>query len=547
MKTKVFSSVFYCIILFFAFVLPHSAQTTVVKGKLLDLNGKPSKMAMIGIIQPYSQNAKEFVNCDAEGNYKLELKSPGVNTLLFSMPHHNGAKTIIINNKQKEVTVNVKLAAYSYKDNFDNASVAGDFNGFNISAPEKMTKQSDGTYTFEIKSENPKVKYQLCRITASERTVNGTDSGEFEPDSSGDYRSIIPVKDGKATVVFDPKKLITGGEQKIEIIGAEFDKIIGEEVTAINKISEEASAKLSKHYQAFKNFDNFNYDSGDFLNVLAAKIENAKDKELQEIYKLAYVQMASFKMKGYDFGKAAQFFDSVPPSSMGWSIFPGSFFTFYSIFPQYRYNEIQDKFLKEATDNTIRLSIYRGRLANAKFSGNQAELEKLHDVITKEFGDLQGAKDMLKQYPTVSKIKVGAEIPDFETVSLDNPAEKFSKKNMLGKIYLIDFWATWCGPCVGEMKSLHDAYEKFKGKGFEIISLSQDGSPDDVAKFRKGDWPMPWKNSFINNADGIKISKNFEVIGIPRPILVSAEGKILAMEGELRGANLQTTLAKYFK
>jgi len=97
------------------------------------------------------------------------------------------------------------------------------------------------------------------------------------------------------------------------------------------------------------------------------------------------------------------------------------------------------------------------------------------------------------------------------------------------------------------MDALHKAFEKFKDKGFELLSLSIDGSADDVVKFRNDKWKMPWKNSFIGSKEGRKIADAFEVIGIPRPILVGADGKILEMEGELRGSKLQETLAKYFK
>lgn len=58
---------------------------------------------------------------------------------------------------------------------------------------------------------------------------------------------------------------------------------------------------------------------------------------------------------------------------------------------------------------------------------------------------------------------------------------------------------------------------------------------------------MPWKNSFIGDKEGKKIKDKFEVIGIPDPILVSAEGKVLAMGGDLRGDKLESTLLKYFK
>ncbi len=116
---------------------------------------------------------------------------------------------------------------------------------------------------------------------------------------------------------------------------------------------------------------------------------------------------------------------------------------------------------------------------------------------------------------------------------------------MLGKIYLIDFWFTTCSSCLQDMKYLHTAYEKYKERGFDILSVATD-EPALVNFFREGKWKMPWKNSVV--PQDRKILKDFEVQTFPTPILVGADGKILVKEAEeIRGENLDRTLSKYFK
>ena len=80
----------------------------------------------------------------------------------------------------------------------------------------------------------------------------------------------------------------------------------------------------------------------------------------------------------------------------------------------------------------------------------------------------------------------------------------------------------------------------------EILSLSFDQKPEDVKKFREEKWKMPWKHAFIEGNFQSDLAKLFEVNGIPKPILVDETGKIIAIEGKLRGETLEQTLGKVF-
>ncbi len=549
MKAKSIShSLFFTLLLLFVLQITLAAQTTVIKGKLLDVEGKPSKYALVGVSLIPGGNGQDFVPCDENGNYTIKLTKPGQNYLLFSIPSHNAVRVPVQNNKNKEFKIDVTLSPYKYKDNFDNLGIAGTFNGFSITSPEKMEKQSDGSYTFEVKSDLKEIKYQLCGIEKNNRTVNASESAGFEPDSSGDYRSIINVNAGKATIVFNPSKLLKKDiEHKVAFSGSDYDEKVFKFADEYTKLSMDASQKMRAHMDAKKNPQDFQYDGGNYFSELLKKIDSEKDQKFRDYLKLVYVALSTYKPKDYSFEKATSFFESVAPDNSAWDLLPSAFYSYYSLVPQYKWNELQDNFLKSSKSTTIKVSILSNKLANAKFSGNTEELKKLHTLLSSEYKDLKEVQDLLKRFPIDSKIKVGVDIPDYESVSIDNSGEKYSKQSMLGKVYMIDFWATWCGPCVGEMETMHKVFEKFKDKGFEILSLSLDAKSDDVVKFRNDKWKMPWKNSFIGDKEGRKIAEKFEVIGIPRPILVSSEGKILEMEGDLRGDKLEKTLSKYFK
>ena len=95
---------------------------------------------------------------------------------------------------------------------------------------------------------------------------------------------------------------------------------------------------------------------------------------------------------------------------------------------------------------------------------------------------------------------------------------------------------------MAEMGNLHQAYEKFKAKNFEILSLSLDAKPGDVVKFRSAKWKMPWLHAFVTTNK--KVMSDFSVVAPPKSFLVDATGKIVAMQEELKGPQLEKTLVK---
>ena len=91
-----------------------------------------------------------------------------------------------------------------------------------------------------------------------------------------------------------------------------------------------------------------------------------------------------------------------------------------------------------------------------------------------------------------------------------------------GKVVLIDFWATWCGPCVGEVPHVLDAYKKFHDKGFEIIGISLDRDKNLLTSFIK-ERGMAWPQSFeSSNA----LADKFGISSIPVMWLVDKEGNV---------------------
>jgi thiol-disulfide isomerase/thioredoxin len=135
-------------------------------------------------------------------------------------------------------------------------------------------------------------------------------------------------------------------------------------------------------------------------------------------------------------------------------------------------------------------------------------------------------------------------VPRFAVESLDDPGVLISDESLLGKTCLVDFWATWCPPCVEEIPVLTKAYEKYHERGLEILSLSFDRSPEQIKSFRAKKFPMPWLHGYVERGFGSYIAEAFHVENIPRQVLIGPDGRILALDEELRGEKLEMTLEK---
>lgn len=132
--------------------------------------------------------------------------------------------------------------------------------------------------------------------------------------------------------------------------------------------------------------------------------------------------------------------------------------------------------------------------------------------------------------------------PDF-TMN-DAEGNPISLSSYRGSYVLVDFWASWCVPCRAENPNVLAAYEKYKGKNFQVISISLDSN--------KGSWQkavvedkLPWKQLCDFKADQSEVVKLYEIYSVPANVLIDPNGKIIGKN--LRGKALHDRLAELFK
>lgn len=135
----------------------------------------------------------------------------------------------------------------------------------------------------------------------------------------------------------------------------------------------------------------------------------------------------------------------------------------------------------------------------------------------------------------------GAMAPEIDLPSPDGKNIKLS--DLRGKVVLIDFWASWCGPCRRENPNVVRVYEKYKSKGFEILSVSLDRDKSRWLQAIEQD-DMEWLHVSDLKFWQSVAAKTYGVSSIPYTVLVDREGKIIA--SRLRGAALENKLAEIF-
>ncbi len=201
-------------------------------------------------------------------------------------------------------------------------------------------------------------------------------------------------------------------------------------------------------------------------------------------------------------------------------------------------NDVRKKFIMSHPANYVSAELF------AEIAGqqpNEAELKPYLDALSPALRNTSPVKRVLARVEAGRKTAIGATAIDFTQNDVDGKPVTLS--NFRGKYVLIDFWASWCGPCRQENPNVVKAYNKFKDKNFTIIGISLDRPNGKEAwlKAIKDDglaWTQVSDLKFWQN----EVAVAYGVRGIPQNYLIDPAGKIVA--SNLRGEALEKKLAE---
>jgi peroxiredoxin len=179
------------------------------------------------------------------------------------------------------------------------------------------------------------------------------------------------------------------------------------------------------------------------------------------------------------------------------------------------------------------------------FSNKEASFsyfEKVSESIKKKYPDQANLKLFYEYVEKMKRLNIGSVAPE---IKLNNPEGKeIALSSFKGKVVLIDFWASWCGPCRKENPNVRKIYADFHNKGFEIFSVSLD---KDKASWMKAisDDKLTWTHVSDLGYWQSSVVPLYEIKGIPMTVLLDREGKIVAKN--LRGEQLAAKVAELLK
>lgn len=522
---------------------PPAPATVSVRGKLLDHRGQPLALANVEL-RSHALAEPLRVVAGADGSFELAAPPGVVDLTLTGVDHLAKAVTLVLDTTGVDLTV--KLPTHPLADAKAPAQLLL-FRTPDSEQPEphELTTNKAGERSVTLELPAGEVRYQLVGHVTNGHSTNGTTSTGHQYDGAGDYYSRLTVPGGKLTISFDPKQF-PPSEQPGSLVFADPTSLPARAAALIDRVHamddalvQAQFAALERHEPAPTQPPGWNALQGELAAIAGGS------SDLRTVAHILYFAHAPESRP-----EAAQLATTalrdIAPTDPLWSLSRLAFRNLLAIVPDPDSHQTTiDAVIDHHPDPEIGGEALLARLTKSNTAGDTTAATAAYTRLqAPRFADTNGAL-FSRMYDPARPLLPGKSLPDLDLeLQTTGAAKKLDLEQFKGHPVLIDVWATWCKPCVAEMPELH-ALHKSHGRGpnaLQILSIAMDG-PQEVAKFRRGEWKMPWQHVIVPPDQMPAIYDKLGIIGIPATILLGPDGKIVAATPDLEIADVPTRVA----
>ena len=533
-----------------------------VGGKLVDEDGRALAFGHVLLYRCEADTPEQVIAVDTRGHFEFSLRPDLPVVAVFTAPGRIPAENILwLQRRERQVELEVMLPLLPVKAEPDSqvwisirprttSSQRGRSWQWREDTAVQVRVGVEGTYSVELPASTP-LWYKVRGVVEEEYETYhfpGESQHGYRLDTlRWDYSAVVQPEGGVARIHFR----IPWGQNSSRK-APEFRQVRPSSVQLVIEAYEywgKQARKLQELYQMFSDTLELLVRRAvqEVLTPLERRIDAATDMRARALYLRAYGEFAAALAllvpgdKEWVKKRFQQLLTEVPPTSPLWGLKYGaapSMAAAAQILGEYNYLE---QLLQRHPSGALRTGIMKELVDYVRLGLMGAEVrERFVELLGK-----YASPEVYEKAVAAAKLGIGKSVPDFTVPNAEDTTQSISLQSLRGKYVLLDFWATWCAPCVQELPYLQRAWERYRDRGLVIVSLSLDKSPDVVAQFRRKRFAMPWLHGWLRKGFREPVVQMFGVTALPFPILLDPEGKILAFGVQLRAGNLQRTLAQH--